>query len=81
MLRNWFGSTNGVPYTACAGEMFESSRGCERRPISTQGISAAQEALAPRVLVRGVLEAAVEALHHAVGLWMVGCGWPVLNLK
>ncbi len=49
MLKNWFGNTNGVPYTACAGEMFESSRGWVRRPISTQGISAAQEALAPRV--------------------------------
>jgi hypothetical protein len=30
---------------------------------------------------KGVLEAAVEALHHTAGLWMVGCGWPVLNLK
>ena len=30
---------------------------------------------------QGVLEAAVEALDHAVGLGMVGCGWPVLNLK
>ncbi len=30
---------------------------------------------------QGVLEAAVEPLNHAVGLWMVGCGWPVLNLK
>jgi hypothetical protein len=80
MLRNWFGNTNGVPYTACAGEMFESSRGCERRPSSTQGSSAAQEALVPRV-AQGILEAAVEALDHAIALWMLACGWPVLNLK
>jgi len=31
--------------------------------------------------LKGVLEAAMEALDHAIGLWVVGGGLPVLYLQ
>jgi hypothetical protein len=58
--------------------MLVSSRGVDPRPRRIQGSSAAQVEVAPAG-VEGVLQAAVQPLHHPIGLGVLGSCWLVLK--